>query len=59
VSGILGGLFGGTKSGTDESGLDAATSTDKAANTKKLLLYSGIAIGAIILVAVVVKMTRK
>jgi hypothetical protein len=59
VSGILGGLFGGTKSGTDESGLDAATSTDKSANTKKLLLYSGIAIGAIILVAVVVKMTRK
>lgn len=59
ISGIISGIFDSPKSGTSESVSDGGGTDAKKMTTKKWLIYSGVAIGAIILVAVVIKMRKK
>jgi len=57
ISDVISGIFGGNKSGNEDTVLD--TSTKKTTDNKKLLLYGGIGVAAIVLILVVVKMTKK
>jgi hypothetical protein len=58
IAGMFGGLFGGQdKKGIEETPSDAKS--DASSKNKKLLLYGAIGLGAIIVVAVIVKMSSK
>jgi hypothetical protein len=57
IKDMLSGLFGGQKQGTTD--MVSGETKPAQSNTKKILMYSGIALGAVLLIAVVVKMTKK